>query len=158
MNSNIVYLIRDRGVNSRFLANISFDYPDKYKVIENFFGFTFTKTSYNCFLKGNQLRGFNNSFNVFLCPWEERSLIDNIKSLKVNEKIKIDALIVNGRLLNIYEDITRIYLYNILDNFKLPFYNFQIYISFFLSSFLNYHIKVLILQLNLILKIKNEIK
>lgn len=152
MTSNAIYLM-DRGISSRFLANIAIDYPDKYKLISSFFGFTFTKNSYNCFFKeSSKLRGFNNSINIFLCPWEEQSLKYSFKALKaLEDKIRIDALIVNGRLLNIYTDINLQYLDNILDNFKLSLIKFENYINFFLSSFLNYHIKILFFQLNLLI-------
>jgi hypothetical protein len=65
---NNVICLKDRSINSRFLANIAIDYPYEYKLIANFFGFTFTKNSYNYFFKGSKIQGFNNSFNVFLCP------------------------------------------------------------------------------------------
>jgi hypothetical protein len=155
MTSNAIYLM-DRGISSRFLANIAIDYPHQYKLISSFFGFTFTKNSYNCFFKeSRKLRGFNNSINIFLCPWEEQSIKYSIKSLKaIEDKIRIDALIVNGRLLNIYTDINLHYLYNILDNSKLSLIKFENYINLFLSSFLNYHIKILFFQLNILIIFK----
>jgi hypothetical protein len=71
-----------------------------------------------------------------------------------DRNFRLDALIINGRVFNIYQDITQQYLYNILDNFKLSLLNFENYISFFLFSFLNYNIKILFFQLNILLILK----
>lgn len=160
MNQNICYIL-ERNIGDAFLANISYRNKNKYKNVSDFFGFTFTKNSYNFFFKANKLRGFNNSFNFFLCPWEKKSIkyyIENLRSKEEKEIFNIDALIINGQLLNIYNEQKKEYIYKIVADPRVSLLNLELYMTtwFSLTLFLKFNIKIILWELYIIFNLKKK--
>jgi hypothetical protein len=146
-----------RNINSKFLANVSFLNNTGYNMIFNFFSFSCTRDSYIKLFKTIKAGGFNNNFNRFLCPVENYKIVDHLKSLELKEskeEITINAIIINKRMINVYNK--KEFFLQLIKTPNLSLLYLNKYLSSFLMLNLQFHLKFLIIQLNNLITIKSN--
>lgn len=146
-----------RDIDSKFLINVSYLNESNYKVVFNFFGFSFTRESYLKLLGKNHIKGFNNGFNIFLCPVDREFLnitkdLNSLYLKQSKEEFFINTVIINNRIVNIYNEND--YFLKLIKDTKSSLFTLNQFLNSFLIFQLRIHLNFIFIILNFLKNIK----